>query len=106
MKVRIEGVLSLFGESSRRRWADRKILRGNARVRVDLRAPPTFSGPSRKWIFERSNRKCLFIASVRAPVHQIAEYLGRKKKKEKKKEGEERKKTSGYSLLTDQDRGI
>lgn len=52
------------GESSRRRWVDRKILRGNARVRIDLRAPPTFSGPSRKWIFERSNRKCLFIAGA------------------------------------------
>lgn len=31
---------------------------------VDLRAPPTFSGSPRKWIFERSNRKCLFIAGA------------------------------------------
>lgn len=40
---------------------------------------------------------------VRAPVHQIAEYLGRKKKKKKKKV---RKGRNEWLLLTDQDRGI
>lgn len=57
--------LVAVGEASRR--ADRKILRANARVRVDLRATPTFSGPWRSGL----SRGLIVSASsllVRAPV--------------------------------------
>lgn len=46
---------------------------------VDLRAVPTFSGPSRKWTFQRSNRKCLFIAGACTRPPDSAERRERKR---------------------------